>query len=103
MFEKSIDCDFFDTFEECDYGYESAINDEINIDRVSKNSYKSNIQRQKQSNRKKRCILSSSVWNCDGEIVNDPAIHVKIHCQLIELYAPGFDVGRLLANGNIRQ
>lgn len=100
MFEKSVDCDFFDTFED-DYGNESNINNDMDVNRVTKKSSK--IQRQKQSNNKKRCVLSSSVWNCDGEIVNDPAIHVKIHCQLIELYAPGFDVGRLLANGNIRQ
>ncbi|XP_076335169.1 ceramide kinase-like isoform X1 [Tachypleus tridentatus] len=32
-----------------------------------------------------------SVWNCDGEILSEPAIQVKVHQQLINLYAYGIE------------
>ena len=32
-----------------------------------------------------------SVWNCDGEILNCPQIHVKVHCQLLPVFARGPD------------
>jgi len=31
----------------------------------------------------------SSVWNCDGEIVNEAAITVKVHRQLVPVFARG--------------
>lgn len=33
----------------------------------------------------------SSVWNCDGEIVEEPAINVKVFCQLVKLFARGIE------------
>ena len=29
----------------------------------------------------------SSIWNCDGEIVNEAAISVKVHRQLVPVFA----------------
>jgi ceramide kinase len=37
-------------------------------------------------------LSSASVWNCDGEVINEAAIHVKVHCQLITLFASGIQV-----------
>lgn len=31
----------------------------------------------------------TSVWNCDGEILQCPQIHVKVHCQLLPVFARG--------------
>lgn len=31
----------------------------------------------------------TSVWNCDGEIISEPAIHVRVHCQLISVFGTG--------------
>ncbi len=33
--------------------------------------------------------LKKSVWNCDGEILENPQIHVKAHCQLLPVFARG--------------
>ena len=33
----------------------------------------------------------TSVWNCDGEILDSPKIHVKVHCQLLPVFARGPD------------
>lgn len=40
--------------------------------------------------------MPSSVWNVDGEVINEAAVHVKIHCQLITLFATGVDFLTLL-------
>ncbi|GAB6027035.1 hypothetical protein CHUAL_013764 [Chamberlinius hualienensis] len=32
-----------------------------------------------------------SVWNCDGEIISEPAIGVKVHCQLVNFFARGIE------------
>ncbi|XP_054164301.1 ceramide kinase-like [Oppia nitens] len=37
-------------------------------------------------------LMNASVWNCDGEVVDEAAIHVKVHCQLISVFATGIDV-----------
>ncbi|KAJ8301258.1 hypothetical protein KUTeg_020245 [Tegillarca granosa] len=30
-----------------------------------------------------------SVWNCDGEVIDQQNLHVRIHCQLVNLFATG--------------
>ncbi|XP_041347337.1 ceramide kinase-like [Gigantopelta aegis] len=35
--------------------------------------------------------MQHSVWNCDGEIVEFPSLHVRVHCQLIPLFARGVE------------
>ncbi|ESO84380.1 hypothetical protein LOTGIDRAFT_168829 [Lottia gigantea] len=35
--------------------------------------------------------IRNSVWNCDGEILDHPNLHVKVHCQLIQLFAGGIE------------
>ncbi|XP_035676887.1 ceramide kinase-like [Branchiostoma floridae] len=39
----------------------------------------------------RRNTRRNSVWNCDGEIIDQPAIDVKVHCQLIKLFARGIE------------
>ncbi|XP_015786759.1 ceramide kinase [Tetranychus urticae] len=34
-------------------------------------------------------VSNASVWNCDGEIINEPALHVKVHCQLLPIFGNG--------------
>lgn len=31
----------------------------------------------------------SSVWNCDGEILEQPSLHVRVHRQLVPVFARG--------------
>ncbi|KAG7233931.1 hypothetical protein INR49_006355, partial [Caranx melampygus] len=35
------------------------------------------------------CTPAYSSWNCDGEILTHTAIDVRVHCQLIKLFARG--------------
>uniref|UniRef100_A0A3Q3VTA2 DAGKc domain-containing protein n=1 Tax=Mola mola TaxID=94237 RepID=A0A3Q3VTA2_MOLML len=37
------------------------------------------------------CTPAYSSWNCDGEILNHTAIDVRVHCQLIKLFARGIE------------
>ncbi|MCJ8743263.1 hypothetical protein PDJAM_G00091850 [Pangasius djambal] len=37
------------------------------------------------------CSLAHSSWNCDGEILPHAAIQVRVHCQLIKLFARGIE------------
>ncbi|TRY59243.1 hypothetical protein DNTS_026382 [Danionella cerebrum] len=37
------------------------------------------------------CMASRSNWNCDGEILPHTAIQVRVHCQLITLFARGIE------------
>uniref|UniRef100_A0A8C2I6S0 Ceramide kinase n=1 Tax=Cyprinus carpio TaxID=7962 RepID=A0A8C2I6S0_CYPCA len=37
------------------------------------------------------CMPSQSNWNCDGEILPHTAIQVRVHCQLIKLFARGIE------------
>ncbi|XP_068827665.1 ceramide kinase [Capricornis sumatraensis] len=37
------------------------------------------------------CRASSSSWNCDGEVLSSPAIEVRVHCQLVRLFARGIE------------
>uniref|UniRef100_A0A7N4P2M5 Ceramide kinase n=1 Tax=Sarcophilus harrisii TaxID=9305 RepID=A0A7N4P2M5_SARHA len=37
------------------------------------------------------CSLPNSTWNCDGEILNNSAIEVRVHCQLLQLFARGIE------------
>lgn len=37
------------------------------------------------------CRASSSAWNCDGEVLSSPAIEVRVHCQLVRLFARGIE------------
>lgn len=32
-----------------------------------------------------------SVWNCDGEIITSPNLNIRVHCQLISLFARGIE------------
>ncbi|XP_042907783.1 ceramide kinase [Parasteatoda tepidariorum] len=35
--------------------------------------------------------MNTSVWNCDGEIINEPSLSAKIHCQLLNVFGRGFE------------
>uniref|UniRef100_H3CSP3 Ceramide kinase n=1 Tax=Tetraodon nigroviridis TaxID=99883 RepID=H3CSP3_TETNG len=37
------------------------------------------------------CTPAYSSWNCDGEILTHTAIDVRVHCQLIKLFARGIE------------
>lgn len=37
------------------------------------------------------CAPAYSSWNCDGEILTHAAIDVRVHCQLIKLFARGIE------------
>lgn len=37
------------------------------------------------------CTPAYSSWNCDGEILHHTAIDVRVHCQLIKLFARGIE------------
>lgn len=37
------------------------------------------------------CSASRSSWNCDGEVMHSPAIEVRVHCQLVRLFARGIE------------
>ncbi|XP_054633602.1 ceramide kinase-like [Dunckerocampus dactyliophorus] len=37
------------------------------------------------------CSPAFSNWNCDGEILSHTAIDVRVHCQLIKLFARGIE------------
>ncbi|KAI2797144.1 hypothetical protein BLOT_011121 [Blomia tropicalis] len=92
-FEKEIDYDFFDAVDEAA--------DEMNQNGTELSKKKSRSNKGKIGSRSKRNAnanysLGSSVWNCDGEVTKEAAIHVKVHCQLIQMFATGFDVDRLL-------
>ncbi|XP_015607020.1 ceramide kinase isoform X2 [Cephus cinctus] len=33
-----------------------------------------------------RLISELSVWNCDGEVIQDPDVKIRVHCQLLKVY-----------------
>ncbi|XP_076447595.1 ceramide kinase-like isoform X2 [Babylonia areolata] len=33
----------------------------------------------------------NSVWNCDGEVLEHPNLHIQVHCQLISMFARGVE------------
>ncbi|XP_067944520.1 ceramide kinase-like [Watersipora subatra] len=35
--------------------------------------------------------VALSTWNCDGEIIEEPNIDVRVHCQLVKLFARGIE------------
>ncbi|XP_061496261.1 ceramide kinase [Rhineura floridana] len=37
------------------------------------------------------CIPPRSTWNCDGETLDSSTIEVKVHCQLMKLFARGIE------------
>ncbi|XP_073184468.1 ceramide kinase isoform X7 [Lepidochelys kempii] len=37
------------------------------------------------------CNLSNSIWNCDGETLDSSTIEVRVHCQLMKLFARGIE------------
>lgn len=37
------------------------------------------------------CSASSSSWNCDGEVLSGSAVEVRVHCQLVQLFARGIE------------
>ncbi|XP_053112947.1 ceramide kinase isoform X2 [Hemicordylus capensis] len=37
------------------------------------------------------CTLSNSTWNCDGETLDSSSVVVKVHCQLMKLFARGIE------------
>ncbi|XP_055331818.1 ceramide kinase-like [Paramacrobiotus metropolitanus] len=34
---------------------------------------------------------STTIWNCDGEIIREPNIHVKVYCQVIRMFGSGLE------------
>ncbi|XP_074593043.1 ceramide kinase [Brevipalpus obovatus] len=49
---------------------------------------------------KKYKVSDASVWNCDGEVISEPALHVKVHCQLVPLFGNGGENRDLGKNGS---
>ncbi|XP_031550608.1 ceramide kinase-like [Actinia tenebrosa] len=41
--------------------------------------------------KKSRGNASKSTWNVDGEPVEEPGVHVRVHCQLIKIFARGIE------------
>ncbi|XP_064632079.1 ceramide kinase-like isoform X2 [Lineus longissimus] len=41
--------------------------------------------------RLRRSSTHNSVWNCDGECLDQASVHVKVHCQLIKLFCRGIE------------
>ncbi|XP_060571680.1 ceramide kinase-like isoform X2 [Ruditapes philippinarum] len=39
----------------------------------------------------KRQTSKTSVWNCDGEVIPHPKVNVRVHCQLVKLFARGVE------------
>ncbi|XP_065482774.1 ceramide kinase isoform X3 [Caloenas nicobarica] len=37
------------------------------------------------------CNIPNSTWNCDGETLDSSAIEVRVHCQLMKLFARGIE------------
>ncbi|XP_050756237.1 ceramide kinase isoform X2 [Gymnogyps californianus] len=37
------------------------------------------------------CNIANSTWNCDGETLDSSAIEVRVHCQLMKLFARGIE------------
>ncbi|KAM4882722.1 ceramide kinase isoform 2-T3 [Thomomys bottae] len=37
------------------------------------------------------CSGSRGAWNCDGELLHSPALEVRVHCQLVRLFARGIE------------
>ncbi|XP_029471656.1 ceramide kinase [Rhinatrema bivittatum] len=37
------------------------------------------------------CSHVNSIWNCDGETLDHAAVEVRVHCQLIKLFARGIE------------
>ncbi|XP_032738651.1 ceramide kinase isoform X1 [Lontra canadensis] len=37
------------------------------------------------------CPVSNSSWNCDGEVLSSSNIEVRVHCQLVRLFARGIE------------
>ncbi|XP_009866148.1 PREDICTED: ceramide kinase-like [Apaloderma vittatum] len=37
------------------------------------------------------CHIANSTWNCDGETLDNSAIEVRVHCQLMKLFARGIE------------
>ncbi|KAK7476498.1 hypothetical protein BaRGS_00032246 [Batillaria attramentaria] len=33
----------------------------------------------------------NSMWNCDGELIPTPHLHIQVHCQLIRMFARGIE------------
>ncbi|XP_029418249.1 ceramide kinase [Nannospalax galili] len=79
----------------------------VDVYRVKKFQFTSKPTEEEDSNLKERgkqrfghicndspmCGLSasSSSWNCDGEILHSPTIEVRVHCQLVRLFARGIE------------
>lgn len=81
--EKQVDFDFFEAFEDAG-------------DPESKSQTAVLPNEAARKRRPGGSALSSSVWNCDGEVLSEAAIQAKVHCQLVTIYATGCDVERLL-------
>ena len=35
---------------------------------------------------------TTSVWNCDGEVLSHSEIYVKVHCQILPVFARGPEI-----------
>ncbi|KGL81791.1 Ceramide kinase, partial [Tinamus guttatus] len=47
------------------------------------------------------CSIANSTWNCDGETLNSSAIEVRVHCQLMKLFARGIEENCKEATSNL--
>lgn len=98
--EKKSDCDFFDAFAEADraeMGDTMSMEHHSGVTSLPKGA-SSSSSNSKKIRRPGGYSLSSSVWNCDGEVISEAAIHVKVHCQLVTVFGAGCDVHELLAD-----
>lgn len=98
--EKKADCDFFDAFSEADRaetGDTMSVEHQSGVASLGKGASSSSTANKK-VRRAGGYSLSSSVWNCDGEVINEAAIHVKVHCQLVTVFGAGCDVHELFAD-----
>ncbi|KAK3592499.1 hypothetical protein CHS0354_026620 [Potamilus streckersoni] len=43
----------------------------------------------RKSRHKKLRPQRSSLWNCDGEVLENPVVNARVHCQLVRLFARG--------------
>ncbi|KAK3101904.1 hypothetical protein FSP39_007228 [Pinctada imbricata] len=68
----------------------------IKVFRVKEWSFKATEQKEEMSqsspgkqNKSREC--RTSVWNCDGEVLEQPNLNVRVHCQLVNLFARGIE------------
>ncbi|KAL4226177.1 hypothetical protein ACF0H5_014163 [Mactra antiquata] len=64
-----------------------ALTEDTDLDTISNNEEMTQSKRVKL----KRQTSKTSVWNCDGEVIHQSKINVRVHCQLVKLFARGVE------------